>query len=391
MSDLFPFTQDAKAEPPIWREGEKLWMLTRYADVQTLLRAADAEVIEFQAHIQTIAVKAGRNYDCLVGLLSAILFFRNPPWQKQARASLRRGLAAIGSRMSDAEIEPIIDTAVASVAGTAFTDAVPTLANRIPILVMAHLFGLSEATVETLNRQGKGVVNAWKRAMPLRVYSALEDQAAEIDQALRFEIHRARQDGGPLSAFLDEMHGYDDREIVGLTFGLIMAGIETTSGLLSSVLYVMAAEPQHVTAMRNGELTERGFVDEVLRMAPPLRRPSARRLAEDQQFGDVTLPAGSFVSVDIMSAQRDPALFENPHGFDPSRSSTSLLAFGNGIHACLGVHLASLEGRLLLRAALNFELGLPNADGVDWDPDPTFCRLRRLDLQLNPIQHRLPS
>nr|WP_230980321.1 cytochrome P450 [Oryzicola mucosus] len=390
---MFPFAQDAKAEPPVWREGEKLWMLTRYADAQTLLRAPDAEVIEFQSQIQTIAVKAGRNYDCLVGLLSGILFFRNPPWQKQARASLRRGLAAIGARMSDAEIAPIIDEAVASVsgAGDRSTDAVPTLANRIPILVMAHLFGLSEATVETLNRQGKGVVNAWKRAMPLRVYTALEDQAAEIDQALRSEIHRARQDGGPLSAFLDEMGGYDDREIVGLTFGLIMAGIETTSGLLSSVLYVMAAEPRHATAMRNGELSERGFVDEVLRMAPPLRRPSARRLAEDQQFGDVTLQAGSLVSVDIMTAQRDPALFENPHDFDPSRSSTSLLAFGNGIHACLGVHLASLEGRLLLRAALKFELGLALPDGVDWDPDPTFCRLRRLDLQLNPIQHRLPS
>lgn len=389
MTALFA-QSDCVSEPPIWREAEQTWVLTRYADVQALLRAADAQVVEFQSRIEAIGRRAGRDYGCLVRLLSGILFFRNPPWQLRARVLLRRSLAAIGARMTEAEIAPIVDAAVERLLdhSQGSVDAVPHVADRIPVLVMAHLLGLSEATIGTLHRQGKGVVNAWQRAMPLRVYDALQRQSADIDAALRREIGRARVEGGPLRVFLDGDDVFDEGEMVGLLFGIIMAGIETTSGLLASVLYAIVAEPRNADALRGGDAPERGFVEEVLRMAPPVRRLSARHLVTGQRFGDVALQAGSLVSVDLKAAQRDPAMYVDPHHFDPHRAGPPLLAFGSGGHACLGGHLATLEARLLLRSALRINFGLPDHDGVDWDPDPTFCRLRRLDLRLNSIHDR---
>lgn len=378
MTVAFAFASNTEVAAPVWQEAQKAWLLTRHADVQALLRDPTAQSIEFQAQIQGIALRAGRNYDHLVGLLSGILFFRNPPWQKQARSALHRGMSAIGARMSDADMGAVINDAVTAVEG--HVEVVDLLANRIPVLVMAHLFGLSEATVEIMNRDGKGVVNAWQRALPLRVYSALEEQAAEIHGTLLREMGLARQQGGPLAVFLREFGAFEDAEVVGILFGLIMAGIETTSGLLSSTIYAMAADRNHLTSLRDGRLPERSFVEEVLRMAPPLRCPSARRLAEDRHFGEVTLPAGSLVSVDIMKAQRDPTVYDAPDRFEPRRAGTALLAFGNGAHACLGVHLAMLEARLLLRAALKFDLTIADAGAVRWDPDPTFCRLQHLEM-----------
>lgn len=194
----FAFGEGGGAAAPVWVEAQKTWLLTRHADVQALLRDPTAQSIEFQSQIREIARRADRNYDRLVSLLSGILFFRNPPWQKQARTALHKGMSTIGERMSDAELAPVIDAAVTSAVtgATSPLDVVRLLANRIPILVMAHLFGLAETTVEIMNRQGKGVVNAWQRALPLRVYSALEEQAAEIDVSLRAEMQRARQEGG---------------------------------------------------------------------------------------------------------------------------------------------------------------------------------------------------
>lgn len=186
------------------------------------------------------------------------------------------------------------------------------------------------------------------------------------------------------------MDAFDDDEIVGLLFGLIMAGIETTSGLLSSMIYAMAIEPVYVGKLRDASLSERSFVDEVLRMAPPLRRPSARRLSAERHFGETVIPSGSLVSVDIMAAQRDVAVYYDPNTFDPFRTGTALLAFGNGIHACLGVHLASLEARLLLRTVLKFDLAIPHAHQVFWDPDPTFCRLQHLEISFTPHSDRCP-
>ncbi|WPB86906.1 cytochrome P450 [Sediminicoccus rosea] len=380
-----PQPPDARPGPPVWCEAEQVWRLTRYADVSALLRKADAEVVEFQDRIAAIGRRAGRDYGSLVRLLSGILFFRNPPWQTEARAALRRALGAMAARISEAEIAPLVEDAVAGLLADAEgnVDVVAPLADRVPVLVMAHLLGLSEATVETLHLQGKGVVNAWQRAMPLRAYDALQQQAAGIDAALRQEIDRARADGGPLRMFLEAGEFVEDDETVGILFGIIMAGIETTSGLLASVLYAACLEPGAAEALRQGSFPERGFVEEVLRMAPPVRRPSARRLATAQQFGDIALPPGSLVGVDLMLAQRDPAAYEDPHRFDARRQRPTVLAFGSGIHACLGGHLATLEARLLLRSVLRRGVSPAPGAEIEWDPDPTFCRLLRFRLRLD--------
>lgn len=389
VTGLFAPPADAIAGPPQWRNAEQHWLLTRYADVQKVLRAPDVEVVEFHPRIEAIGRRAGRDYGSLVRLLAGVPLFRNPPWHGTARDWLRRSLAEIGPRLAEAEIARVIDAAVAPLVGAGFIDAVPRLGSRIPILVMAQALGLSEQTVEALHRDGRGVVDAWQPGLPLRVYDRLQQQAAAIEDALRREIGLARTQGGPLHAFLalnDAGPNLGDGEVAGCLFGLIMAGIETTSGLLASVLHAAFADPSHARGLRAGTLPEREFVEEVLRLAPPLRRPSTRRLARAQRLGDTDIEDGSLVVLDLLAAHRDPTAFERPDVLDPHRSGAPILAFGAGLHACLGGHLATLEARLLLRAVLRLDASLRQGEDPDWDPDPTFRRLRRLDLKLDRFQ-----
>ncbi|WP_131829570.1 cytochrome P450 [Teichococcus deserti] len=375
------------AGPARWCDRDRIWLLTRHADVAQLLRQPAVEAVEFYAGIAAIGRRAGRDYGSLVRLLAGILMFRNPPEHGAARDWLRRGLATLAGGFSAAAVGACVEVALAPLRHGRPVELVAALADRLPVLVMARALGFAEATVATLLAEGRGIVNAWERGLPLRAYDALQRQAAAIEAALLAELDRAARDGGPLQPLLalnQQGSRLSQAEVAGALFNLVMAGIETTAGLLSSAMLLAFGAPGRAAALRDGAIPLRGFLDEVLRCAPPLRRLPGRRLLAPARFGEIEIEAGAIVIADVEAAQHDPAVHPEPDLFDPARRRAPPLAFGGGAHACLGIPLAMLEAQLLLAALLEAGLRLEAAPPPRWEAHPSFRRLQQLQGRLDP-------
>jgi cytochrome P450 len=368
--------------PPAFDAAEGAWMLTRYDDAAALLRAKPTAAVEVHPGILRIGARAGRDYGSLALLLSGVLFFRDPPHHTAVRAMLRRLLVRIGDRFAAPAVAPLVRTLVDEARETGALDAMPAICGRLPVQVMAQALDLSEATAAVLHRDGQGVVDAWQRGMPLRDYDRLQRQAAGIEAVLLADIAAARSAGtGGLALLLAENAagpGLDDRALAACVFFLILAGIETTAALLGSAMHLMLSQPAMQGALRRDPNAIEPFVEEVLRIAPPLRRAAARRLLAPLRLGCVEVPEGALAIASIEHAQHDPAHFADPSRFLPGRAGPVLLAFGAGPHACLGGPIARLEARLLLQALLRSGAWRLADPRPDWESHVSFRRLRSL-------------
>jgi cytochrome P450 len=157
-------------------------------------------------------------------------------------------------------------------------------------------------------------------------------------------------------------------EIVMFTLLLLVAGNETTTNLLGNGLLALLAHPEELARVRRDPRRIPALVEEVLRYDGPIQF-LFRQATQDVELSGVTIPAGALVLPLLGSANRDEAQFADADRFDVSRNSQGHLAFGLGIHFCLGASLARLEARIALEELLSrfdgFELLEPRVQYVD--------------------------
>jgi cytochrome P450 len=132
---------------------------------------------------------------------------------------------------------------------------------------------------------------------------------------------------------------------------LVTAGNDTTRTMLSSGLLALLQHPEQLADLRADPSLMAGAVEEILRWANPLHY-FRRTASEDTVLGGVDIAAGDKVAMYYTAANRDPAVFTDPHRFDITRSPNPHLSFGIAEHFCLGVHLARLEGRIFFEELL---------------------------------------
>jgi cytochrome P450 len=142
-----------------------------------------------------------------------------------------------------------------------------------------------------------------------------------------------------------------DSEIVGLAFVLFMAGVESTSALLSTAFHQLARHPEQRRALVEDPARIPAAVEEALRYEAPLQ-VAGRTTTRDVQLHGVTIPAGQRVFLVYGSANRDERQYDDPDRFDIFRRQKRHLSFSEGLHGCLGAPLARLEARVALEVAL---------------------------------------
>lgn len=231
-------------------------------------------------------------------------------------------------------------------------DVVAELAEPTPAIVMAMLMGLPETSWPTFRDQLSRVVGA--AAGEDAEASAAASQEMVADLATNLYARRAEPTDDMLTDIATlEIDGrpLTDEEAISMSFLLLGAGHETTVGAIGGLLYYLAADPTLQDQLRaDPDLVPRA-VEETLRLVAPLPGMGRTTLVDTTVDG-VDIPVGDRVMLMYGSANRDPAVFADPEAFRLDRVNNQHVAFGNGVHRCVGAPLARLELKVVCEEVL---------------------------------------
>jgi cytochrome P450 PksS len=232
-------------------------------------------------------------------------------------------------------------------------DLIPAFALPLPLTVISDMMGIPERDRRNFRRWTATFLET-PSGGPLAMLAQLPNGL----RLLRFferlvAQRRARPQDDLVSALVAAEQAGDrlsEDELLAMIFLLLLAGHETTVNLIASGTLALLQHPdQRLRLRQDPSLIDRA-VEELLRFTNPVEHGTTRFALEDVEVGGVTIPRGSRVVALLSSANRDEAVFEHPDQLDLARHPNRHLAFGLGIHYCLGAPLARLEGKIAIQA-----------------------------------------
>ncbi|MFD7746536.1 cytochrome P450 [Streptomyces sp. NPDC059698] len=266
-----------------------------------------------------------------------------------AREFTARRMERLAPRVQEMT-DGLLDAMLAAPDRTA--DLVEALSFPLPMAVICELLGvpfLDREKFRTWSGQAVSSVDPAVRAssaeaMTGYITGLLADKRAEPgEDLLSALIHTADEDGDRLSG----------DELIGMVWLLLVAGHETTVNLITNGVHSLLAHPDQLAALRADFSLIDNAVEEILRFEGPVETPTYRFTTEPVEVGGVVIPGGGeLVLVAMSDANRDPARFPDASRFDITRDARGHIAFGHGIHYCLGAPLARIEARTAIRSLL---------------------------------------
>lgn len=344
-------------------DGEPVWVITRYAEARSAL--ADSRLSLSKQNART-----SREYrSSMPPELDAHLLNMDPPDHTRLRRLVAKAFTPRRVESLRVHIQNLTDELLVAVAGPR-VDLVQALAVPLPIGVICELLGVPEAArsdfrawTDTLFSPAPGAADDSQTAMRHMhqfLRGVIEDKRNSPTEDLLSDLVQAR----------DGRDALTEPELLSLAFLTLFAGYDNGVHLIGNTALSLLIHPQLLTAVRGGTLPIRAVVEETLRWNPPFTLGVRRFALEDVSIGGTVIPAGSRVWISIASANRDEREFPSPEAFDPSRAPTHL-AFGHGVHYCLGAPLARLEAEIAIPSLLErfpaLELAVPAAE-LDWWP-----------------------
>lgn len=321
--------------------GLTVWLVCGYREVRSVL----GDPTGFSTDIRPFT---GANTTRIRGL-----GFTDPPDHTRLRKFL---IPAFGARRI-AELRPQIERAVddqldrlASTHGArdgAVIDLVSGFATAVPLAVIGDLLGLTSAALGRIQRAGAQRFDVSAGGgKPFGAIGAAQDLL--LDEVRR----QRRRPGVGLIADLIREHGddIDDVELAGLADGVLTGGYETSASMLSLSALVLLNEPALFRAFQQPSEPLDGAVEELLRVLSVVQVAFPRFARHDTRIGGVRIRAGDVVVCSLSTADRDESFGSDPDRVDPSRRAGPHLAFGHGLHRCIGSELARLQLKVALPA-----------------------------------------
>lgn len=340
-----------EATPVAWQDmdGEPgFWAVLRHADVVKVAR----EPVLFSATRGGVVLEdlPEDSLEMMRGMLLAMDPPRHLTYRKPLADSFK---AKVIAGMED-QIRELTRKVLADAAERGEVDFVHDVAAHIPTQVMGRLMGLPEADWALLHTLAERQTSGQDPDVVGEV-----DHSASIEMAMYaigFAAERRTQPPREDLTTLILDGDFGGTQMSDIDFGsffvqLVTAGNDTTQTMLSSGLLALLQHPDQLEELRADRGLIAGAVEEILRWANPLHY-FRRTASEDAVLGGQEIAAGDKVAMYYTAANRDPAVFADPHAFAITRSPNPHLSFGIAEHFCLGVHLARLEGRIFFEELL---------------------------------------
>lgn len=377
VTDPFPLYRRLREEGPVRRVviagGLEAFLVTRYDDALAALSDArlssdvrDASDARLLRQLRQLP-EADRE-----SMLSTMLR-SDPPDHTRLRRLVSKAFTARRVAGMRPRIQSLTDRLLDALTPAGHADLVADFALPLPVAVISELLGVPvddrhefQHWTDRMIRRGAEppdpavVSEAW-RHMRAYVTGLIREKRTDPADDLLSGLITARDEEGQLS----------EDELIAMVFLLLAAGYITTVNLIGGGIAMLLAHPQQLDLLRSDPALLPGAVEEFLRYDGPVSPGIARFAREDVEIAGVRVPRGATVLIGSALADRDPARFPDPDRLDVTRQDNAHLAFGHGIHYCLGAPLARLEGEIAIGTALRRLPGLALAvppEEVPWRP-----------------------
>ncbi|WP_276207683.1 cytochrome P450 family protein [Paludifilum halophilum] len=353
-AEAYPVYAELRAKDPVYRitmpDGQTGWVITRYQDAVSALK--DNRLVKNPRGLIS-------SEDMVLSTMERDFITRHmlssdPPDHTRLRSLVHK---AFTPRMIEGlrqRIEQIVHGLLDEAEQRKRMDLIDDFAFPLPIIVICEMLGIPVQDRDRFREWSNAVIRATNH--PERMQEAVPSIRAFIDY-LRdlFDKRRGRPGDDLISALLhveSEGEQLTENELYSTVFLLIVAGHETTVNLIGNGVLALLEHPDQMDKLKNDPGLIRSTIEEMLRFYSPVEVATNRWAAEEVELHGKRIPKGDMVLVVLASANRDENRFDEPDRFDITRGANRHIAFGMGIHYCLGAPLARLEGEIAVNTLL---------------------------------------
>jgi cytochrome P450 len=389
-ADPYPTYARLRSSAPVYRaalpDGRGVWLITRYDDVLAVLKD-QRFVKDWRGALAPEQLAQVPPIPEVMKPLSQNMLDTDPPDHERLRALVSKAFTPRLIERLRPRVQAISDGLLDAVQDRGEMDLIDDYAFPLPITVIAELLGVPAEDRNNFREWSDAAVSG--NASQEYMEQILIPHMQAFTDYLRalFEEKRSNPKDDLVSALVRAEEAGDrlsEDELLGMVFLLLVAGHETTVNLIGNGVLALLQHPDQLRKLEEDPSLIKPAVEELLRYDGPVETSTERFAREDVEIGGQVIPRGEMVLVVLAAADHDPERFPDPDELDITRTDNRHLAFGKGIHHCLGAPLARMEGQIaistLLRRMPNLRLkGSP--ESLSWRPGMILRGLRGLPVE----------
>ena len=323
------------------------WLVTSHEDARALLGDP----------------RLGKDYGSIAGILpprvagvyatplAATMLASDPPDHTRLRKLVTKAFTAQATARLRPVIEQTAEALLGAMAAEETVDLLSAYALPLPIAVISAMLGVPAAdqdlfrdwTLSFVSIRSPEVLAEAQRNLSAFLSALIEDKRASPGEDLLSRLAQVADEGSQLSA----------EELLSMAFLLLTAGFETTVNLIANGVLTLLRHPDQLALLQSDPARLPDAVEELLRYEGPVHVATYRFTKEPVHAGGARIPPGQIVLISLLAANRDERRFPDPLRLDITRPAAGHLAFGHGIHHCLGAPLARLEGQIAIGKLLS--------------------------------------
>jgi cytochrome P450 len=358
QADPFPLYDEMRATGPFAVMGGRLGLATARYDASAAVLRGDAFRAGMDFEGAPRLARAGMAWthdDRLIGPIDPpSLLVVDPPEHTRYRRLVSKVFTARAIENMRPRVEALADGLLDGLAGAGPVDLMARYANLLPVTVIAEILAVPPDMVEQFLAWSAEASLTLDVGIGYRAFRRADDALREANEWLHGHFARLRRNPGDdllskLVGLVDDGERLTETELTAIAQLVLAAGYVTTVDLVGNGIVALLHHPDQLAALRADPAGWPNAVEEILRYDSPVA-VSGRFAARDIEVSGVPISTGKFILILLGGANRDPAVFHDPHRFDIRRpNAREHLSFSRGIHHCLGAALARLEGEVALR------------------------------------------
>ncbi|HEY3037651.1 MAG TPA: cytochrome P450 [Pyrinomonadaceae bacterium] len=391
LANPYPIFDRMRSTDPIyWSAANNYWVLTRYADIASMAQSEHLSSNRIGAHSRRMSDETREHFRPFFTAVSSWMLMIDPPDHTRLRGLVNKAFTPRVVENLRELVQDLVNNMLAAVKPQGHMDVMTALANPLPATVIAEMLGVPGTDQRQFKRWSddislalSGIDTAGTKEELFALYELAQESFLALSDYFRervVELRRKPQEN--LLSALVQAEEQGDRltedELFANCVLLMIAGHETTTNLIGNGILALLQDPvQRKPLTANPELIV-SAVEELLRFDSPVQKMGRIALA-DIHIAGKQIRKGQLVCLSFAAGNHDPEQFESPEKLDITRKPNRHLAFGHGLHYCVGAALARLEGQIVINSVLRYlpDLELAN-EKLEWHRNFTLRGLKSL-------------